>query len=107
MLRSTRRPGDRQAGDILDAYLAARFGVGLEQVLLDGAHGTTPPAVAGAALGTDTVVTMPQRFLQRPLDGQDVLHTEAEVHLQIRAAVEASRCLIPPPARRLRPQSLE
>jgi hypothetical protein len=41
-------PAERQADDIIDAYLASQFGVGLERVLLDGIEGHVTAAVVGA-----------------------------------------------------------
>jgi hypothetical protein len=38
---------ERQADDIIDAYLANQFGVGLERVLLDGIEGRVTAAIAG------------------------------------------------------------
>lgn len=46
-------------------------------------------AVAGAALGIETCVTMPKGFLQRYADGVDRSHSELEVLAQIRAGADA------------------
>jgi hypothetical protein len=49
MPRPKRAAGDsRRPDDIVDAYLAAQYGVGLEQVLLDATYGNQVPALAGA-----------------------------------------------------------
>jgi len=48
MPRPKRAAGDGlRPDDIVDAYLTARFGVGLESVLLDGIEGRITAAVAG------------------------------------------------------------
>jgi len=42
----------RRPDDIVDAYLTAQFGVGLEEVLLEATYGKVPPQLAGAVTST-------------------------------------------------------
>lgn len=47
MIRRTRSAAERGPDDIVDDYLANRFGAGLEQVLLDGVNGHVTAGTAG------------------------------------------------------------
>jgi len=58
MVTSSKPPAPRRADDIVDAYLDQRFGVGLEQVLLDATAGRLTAGLAG-------VVTFEVRHLSR------------------------------------------
>ena len=48
MIPEPKPPAVRRADDIVDAYLAQHFNIGLEDVLLGGINGELPAAVAGA-----------------------------------------------------------
>lgn len=85
MIPDPNPPALRRADDIVDAYLAQHFHVGLEDVLLAGITGQLPAAVAGA-------VTIEAQLASRWPYGDGGLAEHFEGTFTLQGVAYAFRC---------------